>query len=62
MKICARPPAPAGPDNPFVSRPGTRREIWDFGLRNPWRYTFDDPSRGGTGALVIADVGQNHIE
>ncbi|PYR90775.1 MAG: glucose dehydrogenase [Acidobacteria bacterium] len=50
------------PDNPFVNAPGTRREIWDFGLRNPWRYTFDDPSRGGTGALVIGDVGQNRIE
>jgi glucose/arabinose dehydrogenase len=49
-------------DNPFVNRPGTRREIWDVGLRNPWRYTFDDPSRGGTGALVIGDVGQNRIE
>ncbi|MEO6238681.1 MAG: PQQ-dependent sugar dehydrogenase [Vicinamibacterales bacterium] len=49
-------------DNPFVGRPGARREIWDFGLRNPWRYTFDDPSRGGTGALVIADVGQNRFE
>ena len=33
-------------DNPFVNTPGTQREIWDFGLRNPWRYTFDDPSRG----------------
>ena len=57
---------PAGfevpPDNPFLTAPGTRREIWDFGLRNPWRYTFDDPSRGGTGALVIADVGQNRFE
>lgn len=50
------------PDNPFVNVPGTRREIWDFGLRNPWRYTFDDPSRGGTGALVIGDVGQNRVE
>jgi glucose/arabinose dehydrogenase len=49
-------------DNPFVNTPGTRREIWAFGLRNPWRYTFDDPSRGGTGALVIADVGQDRIE
>jgi glucose/arabinose dehydrogenase len=49
-------------DNPFVNTPGTQREIWDFGLRNPWRYTFDDPSRGGTGALVIGDVGQNRIE
>jgi glucose/arabinose dehydrogenase len=51
---------PAG--NPFGNAPGTRPEIWDFGLRNPWRYTFDDPSRGGTGALVIGDVGQNRFE
>jgi len=50
------------PDNPFFNAPGTLREIWDFGLRNPWRYTFDDPSRGGTGALVIGDVGQNQFE
>jgi glucose/arabinose dehydrogenase len=49
-------------DNPFVNRPGTLREIWAFGLRNPWRYTFDEPSRGGTGALLIGDVGQNRIE
>ena len=51
---------PAG--NPFAGTPGTRPEIWAFGLRNPWRYTFDDPSRGGTGALVIGDVGQNRFE
>jgi glucose/arabinose dehydrogenase len=52
------------PDNPFLSAgpPGTRPEIWAFGLRNPWRYSFDDPARGGTGALVIADVGQNAWE
>lgn len=52
------------PDNPFLSTgpAGTRPEIWDFGLRNPWRYSFDDPARGGTGALVIADVGQNAWE
>jgi hypothetical protein len=37
-------------------------EIWAFGLRNPWRYGFDDPARGGTGALVIGDVGQNRFE
>ena len=51
-------------DNPFVggSPVAARTEIWAFGLRNPWRYNFDDPSRGGTGALVIADVGQNSFE
>jgi glucose/arabinose dehydrogenase len=52
------------PDNPFVSTgpAGTRPEIWAFGLRNPWRYSFDDPNRGGTGALVIGDVGQVRFE
>lgn len=35
--------------NPFVTGgpPSTRPEIWSFGLRNPWRYSFDDPSRAG---------------
>jgi glucose/arabinose dehydrogenase len=50
------------PDNPFAAGSGARDEIWAFGLRNPWRYTFDDIARGGTGALVIADVGQNNWE
>jgi glucose/arabinose dehydrogenase len=45
--------------NPFVGQPGVLPEIWAFGLRNPWRWSFDDPAHGGTGALVIADVGQN---
>ena len=51
-------------DNPFVGGGpiAARGEIWAFGLRNPWRYSFDDPSRGGTGALVIGDVGQNRFE
>jgi glucose/arabinose dehydrogenase len=50
-------------NNPFVSGSlGARPEIWDFGLRNPWRYSFDDPARGGTGALVIGDVGQGRFE
>jgi glucose/arabinose dehydrogenase len=51
-------------DNPFLRSgpPSTRPEIWAFGLRNPWRYAFDDPARGGTGALVIGDVGQGRWE
>ncbi len=51
-------------DNPFVDRRpvAALTEIWDFGLRNPWRYTFDDWTLGGTGALVIADVGQDAHE
>jgi glucose/arabinose dehydrogenase len=49
-------------DNPFAAGGATRPEIWAFGLRNPWRYSFDDPNRGGTGALIIGDVGQNRFE
>ena len=51
-------------DNPFsrAGPAGVRAEIWAFGLRNPWRYSFDDPGRGGTGALVIGDVGQDRWE
>src|SRR5437868_10826324 len=51
-------------DNPFLRSgpPSTRPEIWAFGLRNPWRFSFDDPARGGTGALVIGDVGQSRFE
>ena len=52
------------PDNPFVGggRIAGAPEIWSVGLRNPWRYSFDDPQRGGTGALVIGDVGQDRWE
>jgi len=45
-------------DNPFVNTPGARPEIWAYGLRNPWRITFDR----WTGDLWIADVGQNELE
>jgi glucose/arabinose dehydrogenase len=45
-------------DNPFVGRAGARPEIWAYGLRNPWRFSFD--KRGGV--LYIADVGQDRFE
>jgi glucose/arabinose dehydrogenase len=44
-------------DNPFANG-GGRPEIWAYGLRNPWKFTFD----ADTGALVIGDVGQNSWE
>ncbi len=46
------------PSNPFVGVAGTRGEIWSWGLRNPWRNSFDR----ATGDLYIADVGQGRIE
>jgi glucose/arabinose dehydrogenase len=47
--------------NPFVGRPGFLGEIWDLGMRNPWRWSFDN-GRNGTKALVIGDVGQDSWE
>ena len=46
------------PDNPFVGRAGARPEIWSYGLRNPWRFSFD-PANGD---LYIADVGEKRWE
>ena len=59
-------PSAGGPytipsDNPFVDarrQDGARGEIWAFGLRNPWRFSFDRQ----TGDLWIGDVGQNAVE
>jgi len=46
------------PDNPFIDTPGARGEIWAWGLRNPWRFSFDR----ATGDLFVADVGQDGWE
>ncbi|GMV96662.1 MAG: PQQ-dependent sugar dehydrogenase [Phycisphaerae bacterium] len=49
-------------DNPFVGAGGgIREEIYAYGLRNPWRFSFDD-GPGGTNRLFVADVGQNFYE
>ncbi len=45
-------------DNPFVDDPAGANEIWAWGLRNPWRFSFDR----ATGDLWIADVGQDAWE
>lgn len=45
-------------DNPFVGTAGARGEIWAYGLRNPYRASFD----AGTGQLWVGDVGQNVYE
>jgi len=48
-------------DNPFVGVEGARDEIWSYGLRNPWRFTFDTGACG-TGAMLIGDLGLNARE
>lgn len=45
-------------DNPFLNTPGAVPEIWAYGLRNVWRFSFDR----ATGDAYIADVGQNAWE
>lgn len=45
-------------DNPFVGVPGAREELWVYGLRNPWRISFDRE----TGDLFIGDVGASRWE
>ncbi|HHM06233.1 MAG TPA: glucose dehydrogenase [Gammaproteobacteria bacterium] len=56
----AAPGRPYGipPDNPFVTDKQARPEVWAYGLRNPWRFSFDRAS----GRLYLADVGQNDVE
>ena len=45
-------------DNPFVNKAGVKPEIWAYGLRNPWRFSFDKSSK----KLFAGDVGQNKYE
>jgi glucose/arabinose dehydrogenase len=58
IDVDAGAPYAIPPDNPFVGQAGARGEIWHYGLRNPWRYSFDPQ----TNDLYIADVGENLAE
>ena len=51
-------------DNPFVNQSQWRPEIYAYGLRNPWRCSFDrgDARGRGKGRLFCGDVGQNRFE
>jgi uncharacterized protein (TIGR03437 family) len=46
------------PSNPFLATPGARPEIWAYGLRNPWRFSFDRE----TGDVFVGDVGEGAVE
>ena len=56
LDVDARIPYAVPPDNPFVGSEVSASEVWAYGLRNPWRFTFDG------GFVYIADVGQYEYE
>lgn len=59
LRLDVDAPAPYIPaDNPFIDNPSVLDEIWAYGVRNPWKFSFDSE----TGDLWIADVGQNAWE
>lgn len=56
LDVDARVPYAVPPDNPFVGTEDSAHEVWAYGLRNPWRFSFDG------GFVYIADVGQYEYE
>jgi glucose/arabinose dehydrogenase len=57
IDVNASPSYAVPADNPFVHTANARPEIWAYGLRNPWRFSFDEKGR-----LIAADVGQDAFE
>jgi glucose/arabinose dehydrogenase len=58
IDINSAPPYGIPPDNPFVGVSGAKGEIWAYGFRNPWRFSFDKTTK----RLFVADVGQDAWE
>jgi glucose/arabinose dehydrogenase len=58
IDVDGRKPYAIPSNNPFIGKPGHRDEIYAYGLRNPWRFSFDKT----TGNLFCGDVGQNKYE
>lgn len=58
LDVDAAQPYTVPPDNPFSGTSGASGEVWAYGLRNPWRFSFDRATRD----LYVADVGQNRWE
>ena len=58
LDVAASGPYTIPADNPYAGDTLLRNELWNYGLRNPWRYSFDR----GTGDLYIADVGNDSRE
>jgi glucose/arabinose dehydrogenase len=58
LDVDGRRPYAVPADNPFRGQTGARGEIWTYGVRNPWRFSFDRSN----GDLWIGDVGQGDIE
>jgi glucose/arabinose dehydrogenase len=57
LDVDAAQPYAVPEDNPLVGVDGARPEIWAWGLRNPWRFSFDPRGR-----MIVGDVGQDRLE
>ncbi|HEX6589184.1 MAG TPA: PQQ-dependent sugar dehydrogenase [Longimicrobiales bacterium] len=58
LDVDAGDPYAVPDDNPYATAAGPRALVWALGLRNPWRFSWDDDS----GLIFVADVGQNEWE